>query len=186
MSAMLNENSPHAEASGRRECQTSGTSVSVSLNEVNGEKILLQNLSEHVKIKLPSRPLQGKETMICAFWDETSQNISKEGCKLTNVSNTTFCECNHTTDFLMEFLPPPPLVPQIKWGRLEPENMIRNPMPSVLMGGVVLLLFFLFLFALRQDKNDKVISRVTKKKKRMGVSKRIVGSRRILLDRVQK
>merc|ERR1712043_119469 len=116
LAVMRNINAPFGKASDLRECQSGSTSVSVSLvNSEIDEVIPLRNLSKPIRIKLPFRNISN-EKLACAFWNSEINNLSSEGCKLvhfiTNNNNTTFCECNHATDFLMQFLPPIPPLPK--------------------------------------------------------------------------
>ena len=85
--------------------------ISISLSDINGTVIDLQNLVNPVKLSwnLLDRNLLDRNLLNssmldysgnCYYWNKTKLNWKQDGCYSNNVNNTYIsCNCNHLTDF---------------------------------------------------------------------------------------
>mmetsp|Transcript_5791 Transcript_5791/g.21868 ORF Transcript_5791/g.21868 Transcript_5791/m.21868 type:complete len:2954 (-) Transcript_5791:68-8929(-) len=89
-----------------------------------GAKIAVANLEEPIEITIPgdfSVPedtLQRKHELVCRYFDEDSEEWSRDGCTMkTFSSNRTVCECTHTTYFsvFLEYTDLDVDVAQLNW-----------------------------------------------------------------------
>ncbi|PRP80687.1 hypothetical protein PROFUN_11646 [Planoprotostelium fungivorum] len=79
----------------------------LSLLDVNGTELVVQNTTEEIRIDIPLTylPPDGY-SLQCQWWDESSSNWSPEGCRTVHQPNLTVsCLCNHLTNFSVGTVP---------------------------------------------------------------------------------
>jgi hypothetical protein len=150
--------------------QTASGIVSFSLfAHDSGEELVVENLRTPMMIKIPHTKIANWSDsrvrgVVPSCWYWTIQGWADDGC-VVNFDNTdsplsnstqTVCLCDHLTDFnikVSEFVPTFTVAQASDFRRVQAQNIVDNPIPSLVC--LSLLVLYCVLFKIMRQKDRK-------------------------------